>query len=99
MSTKKKILEKIFDRYNLLYLNEKEETYNGCKLISDLTLANLTIAQEYIWSKEYKLRVSDHFPIIIEDKREVSTKQHQRWSMGRANWMQFQKEIKITTKV
>ena len=72
-----------------MYLNKKEETYyrayNDCKSTIDLTLANLTIALEYKWSKEYKFRVSDHFYIIIEDEREVFTKEHQKWSIGRAN--------------
>ena len=48
MSTTERMLEKILDRYNLLCLNEKEETYyrvyEGCKLTIDLTLANITIA-------------------------------------------------------
>ena len=50
-------------------------------------------------SKEYGRRGSDHFPIIIEDKKEVSKKQQQRWSIGRANLMQFQKASTIATKV
>ena len=89
MSTRGRLLEKILNRYNLLCLNEKEETYNraydGCKSLIDLTLANLTIVPEYKWSKEHKFRGIDHFPIIIEDKREVPTKQQQRWSTGNAN--------------
>ena len=85
MSTRERMLEKILDRFNFICLNEKEETYyrahNGCKFIIELILANLTIAPEYKWSKEYKLWGSDHFPIIIEDEREVSTKQQKRWSI------------------
>ena len=65
----------------------------------DLTIASLTIAPELEWSKEYELRGSDHFPIITEEEREVSMKQQQRWSIGRANLTQFQKESTITTKV
>ena len=42
---------------------------------------------------------SDHFPIITGEEREVSMIQQQRWSIGRANWIQFQKESTITTKV
>ena len=49
--------------------------------------------------KECKLKESDHFPIIILDDREVFTKQQQRWSIESANWMQFQRESTITTKV
>ena len=45
---------------------------------------------------EYEFRGSDHFSIIIEDEREVPNKQQQRWSIGRANWMQFQRESTIT---
>ena len=56
MSTRGRMLEKIFNRYNLLCLNEKEKTYyrafDGCKLTIDLTLANLMIAPKYKWSKE-----------------------------------------------
>ena len=84
-------------------LNEKEETYyrafDGKKTTIDLTLTSTTIAPEYRWSKEYELRGSDHFPILLEDERELSIKQQQRWSIGRANWTSFQKEAKITTKV
>ena len=72
MSTRRRILEKILNRYNPLYLNEKEKTYyiayNGCKSTIDLTLANLTIATEHKCSKEYNLRGSDYFPVIIEDE-------------------------------
>ena len=57
------------------------------------------IGPEYKWSKVYKLRGSNHFPIIIEDERKLSTKQYQIWSIRRENWMQFQKESKITIKV
>ena len=96
MSTSGRMLEIILEKYNLLCSNEKEETW---KSTIDLWLANLMIASEYKWSKEYKLGGSDHFPFIIEDESEVSTKQHQRWSLGRANWIQFQKESTITTKV
>ena len=35
---------------------------------NDLTFANLTMASEYKWSKEYEFRKSDHFPIIIKMK-------------------------------
>ena len=68
-------MKKILDRYNLLCISKKEETYyrafNGSKLTIDLTIANLMIASELEWG-------SDHFPIIIEDGREVSMKQQQR---------------------
>ena len=49
--------------------------------MANLTLVNLTIAPEY---KEYKLRRSDNFPIIIENEKVVSIKQ-QRSSIGKAN--------------
>ena len=49
MSTRGRMMEKILDRYNLLCIMKKEETYyranNGCKSTIDLTLANLTIVQ------------------------------------------------------
>ena len=32
-------------------------------------------------------------------KGSVSTKQNQKWSIGRANWMQFQRKSKITSRV
>ena len=41
---------------------------------------DLTLTPEYKQSKKYELRGSNHFPIIIEDEREVSTKQNQSWS-------------------
>ena len=50
-------------------------------IMANLTLVNLTIAPEY---KEYKLRRSDNFPIIIENEKVVSIKQ-QRSSIGKAN--------------
>ena len=40
---------------------------------------------------------SNHFSIIIEEEREISMKK-QRWSIGRANWMQFQKGSTVATK-
>ena len=52
-------MKKIFDRYNLLCINKKEETYyrafEGRKLTIDLTIASLMIALELEWSKEYEL--------------------------------------------
>ena len=58
-----------------MYLNENKETYynayNGCKSTVDLTLANLIIAPEYKWNKEYKLGGNDHFSIVIEQERDV----------------------------
>ena len=43
--------------------------YNICKSTIDLIHANLKIAPECKLSKEYDLKGSDHFPIIIEDDR------------------------------
>ena len=40
-----------------------------------LTIASLMIAPELEWRKEYELRGSDHFPIIIEVDREIYMKQ------------------------
>ena len=55
MSTRRRIIEKILDIYNLSSLNEKEETYYrayaGCKSTIDLTLPNLMKAPQYKWSK------------------------------------------------
>ena len=51
MSTKGRMLEKILNGFNLLHLNEKEETYyrtyDGRKSTIDQTLANLTRAPKY----------------------------------------------------
>ena len=44
------------------------------KLTIDITIASLTIVPELECSKEYELRGSDHFPIIIEEERKVSMK-------------------------
>ena len=102
-STRGRMLEKIQDKFNLLCLNEKEETYyrafDGCKSTIDLAITNLALAPQFKWTKEYELRGSDHFPILIEDEREVSIKQQQKWSIGKANWAQYQKEETITKKV
>ena len=96
MSTRGRILENILDKFNLLCLNEKEETYyrafDGIKSTIDLTLTSITIAPEYRWSKEYELRGSDHFPIFLEDEKETCIIQQQRWSTGRANWSILQNE-------
>ena len=103
MSTRGRMIEKILNRYNLLCINNKEETYyrafDGCKWTIKLTIASLTITLELEWSKNYELRGSDHFAIIEEKQKEISMKQHQSWSIGRANWTQFQKESTIATKV
>ena len=84
-STRGRMMGKILNRYNLLCINKKEETYyrafEGNKLTIDLTSVSLTIAQELEWSKEYELRGSDHFLIIIEEERKISMKQQQRWSI------------------
>ena len=49
---------------------------------------------------EQKIRPqgSDYFPIIIEDEREVSTKQNQTWSLGKAHWYNFRKKVKLQQK-
>ena len=79
-------------------MNKKEaayyRAYEDCKSKMDLI-----IVPKYKWSKEYELMGSDHFSIIIEVEKEVVIKQQQRWSIGRADWMQFQKESTITTKM
>ena len=49
--------------------------FEGWLSTIDLTIASLKIALELEWSKEYKLRGSDHFSIIIEEEREASMKQ------------------------
>ena len=42
---------------------------------------------------------SDHFSIILKDKGEIPTKQQQRWSINGKDWIQFQIESTITTKM
>ena len=53
-------MEKIFDNYNFLCINKKEETYyrafDSRKSTIDLAIASLMIATEIEWSKEYELR-------------------------------------------
>ena len=94
MITRERKIDKILDRYNLLCINKKEETYykafDSSKSTINLTVANPMIALELEWSKEYELRGSDHFTIIIEEEREVSM-EHRK--------CKFQKESTITTKV
>ena len=78
---KERMLEKFLEKYNLLCLNEKEETYyrayDGCKSAIGLTLVYLIIGPVYKCSKEYEFRGSDYFPIIIEEEIEVFMKQQQ----------------------
>ena len=94
--TRGKMLEQILHKFNLLCMNKIEETYykayDDWKSIIDLTLANITIAPELISSKEYDLRGSHHFLIIIRKERKNSTKHQQRWRIKRANLIQFQKK-------
>ena len=72
------MMEKILDKFNLLCQNEKEGTYYrafvSSKSTIDLAITNLALAPQFKWTKEYELGGSDHFPIIIEDEREVSIK-------------------------
>ena len=59
MSTRGRMVEKLLDRYNHLYIHKKEETYrafDGNKSTIDLTIDNLMIAPKPEWSKEYELR-------------------------------------------
>ena len=59
--TREKILEQLLDKFNLLWLNEKEETfyksYDGCKSTIDLILANIKVAPEINCSKECDLLI------------------------------------------
>ena len=54
------MLEKILDEFNLLCLNEKEETYyktfDGSKSTIDLAITNLALAPQFKWTKEHELR-------------------------------------------
>ena len=93
------------NHWQVLTLVSKWKRQNQLQRIRWLQINNrpntcqLMIAPVYKWRKQYKLRGSDHFPIIIENWQEVSTKQDLRWSIESANYMQFQKECTITTKV
>ena len=55
-SIRGQMIEKIVDDYNLLCLNDKEETYyrvhDGCKSTIDLTLVSNVLAPELTWKKE-----------------------------------------------
>ena len=59
--------EKIQDKFSLFCLNEKEETYcrayDSCKSTIDLTLVNISIDPEIIWSMKYDLKGNEHFPM------------------------------------
>ena len=75
-STRGKMIEKILDDYNLLCLNDKEETYytvhDGCKSTIDLTLVSNLLAPELTRKKEYNLRGNDHFLIILKETGEIT---------------------------
>ena len=79
MRTRGRMREKFFNRYNLICINEKEEThyraYDGCKSTIDLTIINLTIAPEYKWSKEYELQNPNQVNVewMQESKRKLQT--------------------------
>ena len=83
-SARGKLIEKIIDDYDLLCLNNKEETYyrthDGSKSTIDLTLVNNTLAPSLTWRKEL-----DHFPIILKKTGVMAREQQQRWNAKRAN--------------
>ena len=68
---------KIHENYNLLCISKETyyRAFDDNKSAIDLTIASLTIVPELEWCKEYKLKRSDYFPIIIEEEREISMKQ------------------------
>ena len=55
--TKDRILEKLLDEFDLLYIIEKQKLYCRfyirCKSNIDLSLMNIIIALEYMWTKKY----------------------------------------------
>ena len=69
---KKEITHKRLNIRTILHIIALKETYYRANDYCKSTI-DLTIALEY---KEYKLRGSDNFPIIMEDERKVSTKKH-----------------------
>ena len=85
-TTPYRIVEKNYNKYSFLCLNEKEKNYyrvyDGCKSIIDLTLANLLIVPDIIWSKKYYFISSDHFS--IRNEREIPTKHQQTWIIKRS---------------
>ena len=74
------MMGKILDIYNFLCINKKEET-NYRAFDNRPNNYQFSNRPELKWIKEYELRGSDHFPIIIEDEKEVYTKQQQKWSI------------------
>ena len=90
------------DDYNLC-LNDKEETCyrvrDGCKSTIDLSLVSNVLAPELTWKKEYDLRGSDHFSIILKETEEITHGQQHRWIIKNANWIQYQMDSKLEITV
>ena len=42
------------------------------------------------WKKEYDLRGSDHFSIILKETGGMAREQQKRWNTKRENWTQYQ---------
>ena len=65
--------------YDLLYLNEKEETYyrvhDCCSSIIDLVIVINSLSLEITRNNECDLKRSDHFPIVkkIKEKNRDET--------------------------
>ena len=89
-------IEKLIDQKSLCLFNTKAATYQhaatGTLSSIDLTLCHPTIFTDYQWQVHDDLCGSDHYPIIIQTrKNNTNNDKNPSWKINRADWDEFKR--------
>lgn len=90
---KGKNVEEFLDGSDAMILNTGENTHlnYGSKTFTaiDLAMATPNLFSMIKWSVEKDLRLSDHFPIVLEFPGHQTFNEPQKWKINQADWGKF----------
>lgn len=87
------IVEEFLSERDIILLNTGENTHFsiGCQSFTaiDLSMATPNLAVQINWSVDKDLRLSDHFPIILEFPKNQKSCEPPKWKINQADWGKF----------
>ena len=91
--SRRQMVEKLLDDYNLCLLNTGEPTYRHHShhsfSVPDLSICDPSLVLEFDWLTHNDLCGSDHFPIVLTTSHKEDESAAEHWRFDRADWMSF----------
>ena len=99
--TKGKYLEEIFDKLNMVVIDEDMQTHistaNNSSSHIDITIVSPALRTSITWTTFDDTYSSDHFPIKLEIKRgQLPSYCRPKWNLKKANWSEYLANINLS---